>query len=354
MPKGKKRSTKTTYADAGVDISAMDAAIELFSNKVRSTFRSEVLNDIGGFGGLFELDVERYRRPVLVSSTDGVGTKSLISKTMGIHDTIGYDLIAHCVNDISVTGAEPLFFLDCITVESLDPEVVDQLVVGMTKACKEAGCALIGGEIAEHPGHLVAGAYDLSGTCVGVVERDALIDGSRISEGDVVIGMESSGLQTNGYSLARKVLLEDMAHELNDRLNELGTTLGEALLRPSIMYSPALQEAMADVEIRGMAHITGGGMPGNLSRVLPEGLRAVIELSSWEVPPIFRLIESLGQVEREEMHKTFNMGIGMVVVVSSDQANLALDLVRSKGHRAHEIGVIDRAPEEEASRVVLV
>ncbi|MBW3587998.1 MAG: phosphoribosylformylglycinamidine cyclo-ligase [Actinobacteria bacterium] len=348
MPERKRTTKPTTYADSGVDISAMERAIGLFADKVRSTFRPEVISDIGAFGGLFAIDAARYQQPVLVASTDGVGTKSLISQSMEIHNTIGYDLVAHCTNDIAVTGAEPLFFLDCITVDKVVEETIAQIVEGMVVACKEAGCALIGGEIAEHPGHLASGTYDLSGTCIGVVERDAIIDGSTVAPGDVVVGIESSGLQTNGYSMARKVLLEDMGHLLDDQPEELRGSIGEELLRPSILYAPALGDLTQSVRVNAMAHITGGGIQGNLSRVIPDGLQAVIQREAWEVPPIFRLIQRLGNVDEEEMFYVFNMGIGLVALISPDDANKALDLIRGRGHRAHEIGLIADAGDDDS------
>lgn len=330
----------TTYRDTGVDIDAGRRAVDLIRDRVRSTFTSEVVGDIGGFGGLFAPNLAGMTEPVLVSSTDGVGTKVLVAHQMGAHETVGFDLVAHSANDVSTTGARPLFFLDYIVIEKLDERVVDELVKGMAEACREVGCALVGGEIAEHPGHLLSGSYDLAGFCVGVVERSKLLTGEAIEAGDVVIGVVSSGLHCNGYALARKVLLEGMALKLGDRPMELSTTLGEELLKPMLNYSPLVRRLLDETPVRGLAHITGGGISENLGRIMPAGLRASIESKSWDAPPIFELIESLGRVPREEMFSTFNMGVGMIAVVEAAGANHALDVTRSLGHRAFEIGAV--------------
>lgn len=329
-----------TYADAGVDVQAARTAVDLIKERVRATFRPEVLSEIGHFGGLFAFDPRAYRNPVLVSATDGAGTKVMVAEKMGTYDTIGVDLVAMSVDDVAALGAEPLFFLDYIVTGKLEVGVVDKIVEGIVEGCRQSGCALIGGEIAEHPGHLEPGSFDLAGFCVGVVERDEIVDGSRIDDGDVVIGIESSGVHSNGFSLIRKVLLEDMALKLEDRPMGLDTTLGEELLRPTIIYSPVMLSLRRDVGVKGYAHITQGGIEENLGRVIPKELEAVVQKSSWEKPPIFRLIASLGQIGEREMFSTFNMGIGMVAVVGPRAANAALDHLRSNGHRAHEIGVV--------------
>lgn len=332
----------TTYADAGVDRLAQSRAIDRIRTLVRSTFRPEVGGDIGSFGGVFAFDPRAYREPVLVSGTDGVGTKVMIALQIGVHDTIGIDLVAMSVNDVAAMGAEPLFFLDYIVIEKVDEDVIEQIVRGIAGGCREAGAALIGGEIAEHPGHMLPGSYDLAGFCVGVAERERLVTGERIRLGDVVVGIESSGLHSNGYSLVRKVLFEDMGHSLDDRLPGLAVSLGEELLRPTLIYSRVVSAVMQEVEVHGLAHITQGGIPENLGRVLPEGLGAEIDRSAWEAPPIFQHVASLGGVPEDEMYATFNMGIGMAAVVEGGEANRALDLIRASGHRAHEIGVIVR------------
>ncbi|MGH9195653.1 MAG: phosphoribosylformylglycinamidine cyclo-ligase, partial [Acidimicrobiia bacterium] len=330
----------TTYRDAGVDIGAGRRAVDLIRGKVSSTFTPEVVGGIGGFGGLFAPDISGIESPVLVSSTDGVGTKVLIAQKLGIHSTVGFDLVAHSANDVSTSGARPLFFLDYIVIEKVVEETIDELVSGMVDACREVGCALIGGEIAEHPKHLESGSYDLAGFCVGIADRSKLITGAGVKEGDVVIGIASSGLHCNGYTLARKVLLEDMGLKLDDRPMELTSTLGEELLKPMFVYSGVAMDLQKEAPVHGLAHITGGDIQENLARVIPDGLQALIDSSSWEVPPIFGLIESLGRVQKDEMFRTFNMGVGMVVVTGESGANHAIDVIREHGHRAIEMGAI--------------
>ena len=333
--------TSETYAGAGVDIDAGERAVDRIKQHVRSTFRPEVIGDIGGFGGLFALDLSGYRTPVLVSSTDGVGTKALVAQATGRFTTIGVDLVAMCVDDLVCQGAEPLFFLDYIAVGRLDPDHIDQLVDGVASGCRQAGCALIGGEMAEHPGAMEAGEFDLVGFAVGIVERDDLIDGRTITPGDVLIGLPSTNLRSNGYSLARRVLLERAGLPLDGPAYEgAHHSLGEELLAPSVIFSPAIRALQRAVDVRGVAHITGGGLPGNLDRVLPSGTAAEVEWGTWEVPPIFGEIQRLGQVEDDEMAKVFNMGVGMVVVVPEKESFKALDVARSEGHRASIIGRI--------------
>lgn len=331
----------TSYEDAGVSISAGETAVERIKSKVRSTFRPEVIGDIGGFGGLFAFASHRYTHPVLVSSTDGVGTKALIAQSLGRFDTIGVDLVAMCVDDLVCQGAEPLFFLDYIAVGQLDPDHIEQLVEGVAHGCRQAGCALIGGEMAEHPGAMDPGEFDLVGFAVGVVERDRLITGEHVQPGDVLIGLPSPGLRSNGYSLARKVLLEAAGRGLEEPAwAGAHHSLGEELLVPSVVYAPAVAALLRHIDVRAVAHITGGGLPGNLARVLPEVADALLDPRTWEAPRIFGEIQRLGEVSDDEMRKVFNLGIGMVVVVAQDEVHRTLDLLRTEGHRATQIGQV--------------
>jgi phosphoribosylformylglycinamidine cyclo-ligase len=328
-----------TYEGAGVSIDAGEQAVERIKEKVRSTFRPEVIGDIGGFGGLFAFDTARYQRPVLVSSTDGVGTKALVAQAVGRFDTIGVDLVAMCVDDLVCQGAEPLFFLDYIAVGRLDPGHVEQLVEGVAEGCRQAGCALIGGEMAEHPGAMEPGEFDLVGFAVGVAERDRLITGEHIRVGDVLIGLASPNLRSNGYSLARRVLLDRAGRSLDDPAYDgAHHSLGDELLRPSVIYAPAVAALQRAVDVRGVAHITGGGIGGNLSRVLPAGAGAQLERRSWESPRIFGEIQRLGEVTDDEMAKVFNLGLGMIVVVPQTDVFKSLDVLRSSGITATEVG----------------
>ncbi len=308
--------TRDAYRDAGVDIEAGDEVVDRIKRHVRSTYRPGVLGDIGGFGGLFSL-MGRYRDPVLVSGTDGVGTKLLLAQRLGMHDTIGVDLVAMCVNDVVVVGAEPLFFLDYFATGKLAPEQVERVVAGIAEGCRQAGCALIGGETAEMPGMYGPGHYDLAGFCTGAVERDRMVDGSTIRAGDVLVGLPSSGIHSNGYSLVRK-LLDDLPMDVDP--GGLGAPLGEVLLRPTRVYVKELLGLHADGLLLGAAHVTGGGFTGNVPRCLPEGLGAVLRAGSWPVPPIFDLLRARGGLSDDEMHRTFNNGIGMVVVVRREHA----------------------------------
>jgi phosphoribosylformylglycinamidine cyclo-ligase len=317
--------TDSRYAAAGVDIDAKAAALARAKAAIRSTFTPGVLGDVGGFGGLFRPDFSKYREPVLVASTDGVGTKLKVAIAMGRHDACGADLVNHCVNDILVQGARPLFFLDYIATGKVEPGVVERVIEGIARACRENETALLGGETAEMPGFYAAGEYDVAGTIVGVVERDRILDGSRIEAGDVVLGLPSLGLQTNGYSLARKVFFETMGKKPEDRLSELsGRAIGDVLLDPHLSYRKPM-EALLDAGLaHGMAHLTGGGFYDNIPRVLPEGLDARIKAGAWPVPPVFEVIAREGSVAFEEMHRVFNMGIGMAVFVApSDLARVA-------------------------------
>ena len=332
-----------TYAGAGVDIAAGDEAVRRIKDKVRSTFRPEVIGEIGGFGGLFEFAQHRFRRPVLVSSTDGVGTKALVARASGRFDTIGLDLVAMCVDDLVCQGAEPLFFLDYIAVGRLDPDHIAALVEGVAEGCRQAGCALIGGEMAEHPGAMEPDDFDLVGFAVGVAERDALLGPDRVSEGDVLIGLPSPGLRSNGYSLARHVLLEAAGRSLDGPAYEGAKhSLADELLEPSVIYAPAVMELARTVEVAAIAHITGGGLPGNLNRVLPDNLDARVDTTTWEPPRIFAEIQQAGGIDDAEMARVFNLGIGMVVVVPDDEAYRALDVLRARGQLAVRIGEITR------------
>jgi phosphoribosylformylglycinamidine cyclo-ligase len=322
-------SKKKAYAAAGVDI-ALGNRVKLgLQEKVKTTFGPEVLGKIGGFGGFFRLDLQEMRDPVLVSSVDGVGTKLKIAIGLGQHDSIAQDLVNHCINDIAVTGAKPLFFLDYIGAERLEPAVFNQLITGFTKACKAGRCALIGGETAQMPSMYRRGEYDLAGCIVGLVDRERIIDGSRIVPSDVLIGLPSNGLHTNGYSLARKVLLSQMRLDLNQKVDGLSKTLGEELLRIHRNYQPVLASIPAG-RIKGAAHITGGGLVDNLPRILPSQCDALIDPASWKVPPIFRLIQKSGGIAFEEMLEVFNMGIGLVLVVARRHAEEILKITAGK------------------------
>ena len=330
-----------TYEEAGVSITAGEEAVERIKAKVRSTFRPEVIGDIGGFGGLFGFDSSRYRQPVLVSSTDGVGTKALVAQAAGRFDTIGIDLVAMCVDDIVCQGAEPLFFLDYIAVGRLDPGHIEQLVEGVAEGCRQAGCALIGGEMAEHPGAMEPGEFDLVGFAVGVAERDQMITGEHIAPGDVLIGLPSPGLRSNGYSLARRILFERAGLSLDDpAFPGAHHSLADELLKPSVVYAPAIAALTRAVDVRGIAHITGGGIPGNLNRVLPPKVDAVVDRGSWESPRIFGELQRLGEVSDAEMAKVFNLGIGMIVVVPEAEVYKALDVLRSHDQRATVVGSV--------------
>ena len=332
-----------TYASAGVDIAAGEEAVERIKAKVRSTFRPEVVGDIGGFGGLFEFPQHRYRHPIMVSSTDGVGTKALIAQQAGQFETIGVDLVAMCVDDIVCQGAEPLFFLDYIAVGRLDPDHIEALVEGVAEGCRTAGCALIGGEMAEHPGAMEPGEFDLVGFAVGVVERDQIITGDHVRPGDRLIGIPSPNLRSNGYSLARRVLLERQGRSLDEPAwDGAHHSLGDELLTPSVIYAPAIRDLLKVVDVHGIAHITGGGITGNLPRALGKGNDAMVDRSTWETPPIFGEIQRGGNVAIDEMYRTFNMGIGMVVAVPAEDAHRTLDVLRTAGHRATEIGDVER------------
>ena len=332
-----------TYEAAGVSIGAGEAAVEAIKADVRSTFRPEVIGDIGGFGGLFRFDPSRYRDPVLVSSTDGVGTKAQVATAVGRFDTIGLDLVAMCVDDLVCSGAEPLFFLDYISVGHLDPAHVTQLVAGVAEGCRQAGCALVGGEMAEHPGAMQAGEFDLVGFAVGVVERDRMLTGDQVTAGDVLIGLPSPGLRSNGYSLARRLMFEVAGRDVTDRAwdDSHAPTVGDELLVPSVIYASAIRSLLESVEVHAVAHITGGGLPGNLNRVLGPRSDAVVDPGSWEWPRIFTELQQIGSVTDDEMRKVFNLGVGMVAVVPPEAAHKAIDVLRTAGHFARIIGEVE-------------
>ncbi len=325
----KVQPSKKAYAAAGVDVDLGNRVKSGIHALVKGTHGPEVLGKIGGFGGLFRADFKGMKDPVLVSSVDGVGTKLKLAFAMNRHDTVGQDLVNHCVNDIAVVGARPLFFLDYIGAERLDPPVFAHLIKGFAKACKEAGCALIGGETAQMPGMYQRGEYDLAGTIVGVVDRTKALDGSRIKVGDVIIGLASNGLHTNGYSLARKVLFDQLGLALSDRLPGVAKTIGEELLRVHRNYQPLLAKLPAGV-VKGLAHITGGGLLDNLPRILPKTTDALIDTKSWKVPAIFQAIQTGGKVDPTEMYQVFNMGIGMAVVVSSTDCTKTLKWTKGR------------------------
>ncbi|HMM20080.1 MAG TPA: phosphoribosylformylglycinamidine cyclo-ligase [Selenomonadales bacterium] len=327
-----------TYRQAGVDVDAGNRAVELMKKHVRSTHRPEVLGDLGGFGGLFALNLTKYKDPVLVSGTDGVGTKLRLAFMLDRHDTIGQDAVAMCVNDILVQGAEPLFFLDYLAVGRLEPEKVAAIVGGVAGACRESGCALIGGETAEMAGFYPEGEYDIAGFAVGIVDRSRLITGSRIAPGDVLIGLPSSGLHSNGYSLVRKICFELKGFQPGDLIPELGQSLGEELLTPTRLYPKVCLPLFPRFDIRGMVHITGGGFYDNIPRVLPEGCGVEVDGAAWPQPRIFSLLQAWGNVAWAEMFRTFNMGIGMMLIVPEGEAAPLQRFLADQGEASYRIG----------------
>ena len=341
--------SQMTYRDAGVDIEAGNRFVELIKPMVKATSRPEVITDIGGFGGLFKLNTEKYSDPVLVSGTDGVGTKLKLAFQMDGHDTVGVDLVAMCVNDIVVQGAEPLFFLDYFATGSLAPDKAAEVVKGIAEGCKLANCALIGGETAELPGFYAEGEYDLAGFAVGVVDRNDIVDGSSIEVGEAVIGIASNGLHSNGYSLARKIVTERIADGLDTLFPEIGYPLGEALLRPTRIYVKAVLNLLRDFKIQGMAHITGGGLLENVPRILPRHCCAVIEKNTWPKPALFEILREAGQLAEQEIYRTFNYGIGMVLVVPKDQADDILLQLNALHEEAWVIGEIIASDDEKPS-----
>ena len=340
---GKK--IKLTYKKAGVDIDEGERFVRIITPLVRKTFRPEVMADIGSFGAFFKLNTRKYKEPVLVSGTDGVGTKLKIAFMMDRHDTVGIDLVAMCVNDILTSGAEPLFFLDYFATGRLRPEKAAAVVKGIAEGCRQAGCSLVGGETAEMPGFYKDGEYDLSGFAVGVVEKKSMIDGSRIKPGDVLVGLTSSGLHSNGYSLARKVLFGRKKITVEKVLPDLGIPVGEELLKPTRIYVKAFKALDGKVDLKGMAHITGGGIPGNLPRIFPKGVGASMFKGSWPEQPIFGLIRKYGNVPADDMKRTFNMGIGFIVVVSKGESDETIGILKKKGFPAYLIGEIRKGIE---------
>ena len=329
------------YKTAGVDIDAGNETVRRIRTLARSTFTPGVLSEIGSFGGLFRLDRERYQDPVLVSSADGVGTKLLVARTAGRYDTVGQDLVNHCVNDILVQGAEPLFFLDYLATGRLLPSVAEQVVIGIARACTENGCALIGGETAEMPGFYADGEYDIAGFIVGAVDKAKVIDGRAVVPGDVLIAVPSAGLHTNGYSLARRVFFEMAGWKVDTFVDELGTTIGDALLAPHRSYLGLVRPLIEREWVRGLAHITGGGLIENVPRALPEGCSAEIDPKAWSIPPIFQLLRQHGAIAREEMFRAFNMGVGLVIVCSSHDAERVLNMLMRGGEpNAFRLGLV--------------
>ena len=330
--------TSLSYRDAGVDIDAGNESVKLIKDSVRATYRPEVLGDLGGFGGLFALQAAKYKEPVLVSGTDGVGTKLRLAFMLGKHDTVGQDAVAMCVNDILVQGAEPLFFLDYLAVGKLVPEQVAAVVKGVAAACKESGCALIGGETAEMAGFYADGEYDIAGFAVGVVEKSKIITSERVQEGDVLLALPSSGVHSNGFSLVRKICFEQKGFTGAERFPELQKTLGEELLTPTRLYPRLCLPLVRAFDLHGMAHITGGGFYDNIPRALPKNMGAEIDATAWEMPPIFRLLQAWGNVAWPEMYRTFNMGIGMVLIAAAGEAEKIKAALAKEGEAVYEIG----------------
>jgi len=329
------------YKSAGVDIDAGNETVRRIRALARSTFTSGVLSEIGSFGGLFQIEPGRFREPVLVASADGVGTKLKLAFLTGVHRTVGADLVNHCVNDILVQGAEPLFFLDYLATGRLTPAIAEEIVGGIASACRDNGCALLGGETAEMPGFYGDGEYDLAGFIVGIVDRERLISGRAILVGDVLVGVPSSGLHTNGYSLARKIVFDRLGLSLDTRVPELARPIGEVLMEPHRSYLPLVLPLLDGGRIKGMAHITGGGITENLPRVLPHGTAAEVDVAAWEVPPIFTWLQRNGNIPPDEMRRTFNMGIGLVIVTARDKAEALIDELAARGGRdARVIGEV--------------
>lgn len=328
------------YKDAGVDIDAGNEAVSRIKKDVESTFGTGVLTGLGGFGGMFAPDLKGYEEPVLVSGTDGVGTKLKLAFMMDRHDTIGIDLVAMCVNDILAQGAQPLFFLDYLATGKINPGKVEKIVSGIATGCKRAGCSLIGGETAELPDFYKKGEYDLAGFTVGIVDKENIVSGNNIKTGDKIIGLASNGIHSNGYSLVRKIFFEIAGYELEDNPAKLDCSLGEELLKPTRIYVKPVLQLIDKFNIKGIAHITGGGLYENIPRILPEGLTAKIDRNSWPVPEIFKLIQETGNVKEKEMYRTFNMGIGMIIVVDEEEVNNILAIIGELGEKPYIIGEI--------------
>ena len=343
-----ENQNSVTYAEAGVDIVEGARAVDAIKDTVHSTYRPEVVGDIGGFGGLFSIAAAKdMADPLLVSGTDGVGTKLKVAQRLGVHDTVGIDLVAMCVNDILATGAEPLFFLDYVAVGKLDAEAMAKIVGGIGEGCRQSGCALIGGETAEHPGTMSADDYDLAGFAVGIVDRAKIIDHDRMRPGDVVIALTSSGIHSNGYSLVRKIFNVEHA-DLGAYVDELGCTLGEELLRPTKIYVKPVLAAMDVADVHGVSHITGGGFYENIPRCIPDGLCAKIDKSSLRTPPIFSMLQRMGSIPEHDMFNTYNMGVGMTMIVAKDDADKALAALKENGQDAYVIGEVVSGEEKVA------
>jgi phosphoribosylformylglycinamidine cyclo-ligase len=334
------KNTSITYADSGVDIDRADRAKQRIKYLAHRTFTKGVVGDIGGFGGLFAIDKKKFRDPVLVSSVDGVGTKLKVAFMMNLHQTVGGDLVNHCVNDIAVQGATPLFFMDYLATGNLDPEIAEKVVEGIADACRHNGCALIGGETAEMPGFYPKGEYDLAGFIVGIVDRSKIITGAEVEAGDVLVGLPSSGLHTNGYSLARKLFFEIAKYSPDSYVNEIKNKAGNELMRPHKSYWPILRRLIDAGLVHAMAHITGGGITDNLPRVLPKGTGAVVEMGTWPVLPVFTHLQNIGNVPQDDLMRTFNMGIGMVLVVPTKKFKRVQSLIEKSGEKSYLIGRI--------------
>lgn len=346
--------TKSTkYSEAGVDIDKGNTFVERIKDVVASTHQRGVLNDIGGFSSLFAIDTQKYKSPVLVTSTDGVGTKLAVAQLCGKHNTIGIDLVAMCVNDIIVGGATPLCFLDYFSVGKLELEVATEIVDGIAEGCRQAKCSLVGGETAEMPGLYNPGEYDLAGFTVGIIDRDKIIDGSGIRVGDTVIGLSSSGLHSNGFSLVRKICFQDLKLDVTDYIDELGTTLGDELIKPTRIYVQSVLNVLKNYAINGMVHNTGGGFIDNIPRILPKGCAASIDRSSWPVLPIFHFLQTKGDIPRDEMYRTFNMGIGLLAIVPEETTTDILQRFEAMGETAFVIGKIISS-ELEAPQVTFI
>lgn len=335
-----EKQAKLTYRDAGVDIDAGNYSVSLIKDSVKATYRPEVLGDLGGFGGLFALNSGKYKEPVLVSGTDGVGTKLRLAFMLDKHDTIGQDAVAMCVNDILVQGAEPLYFLDYLAVGKLDPKQVAAVVKGVASACKESGCALIGGETAEMSGFYPVGEYDIAGFAVGIVDKANIITGEKVKSGDVLLGLPSSGVHSNGYSLVRKICFDRKGFKGDEYIAELGKTIGEELLTPTRLYPKVCLPLIENFDIHGMVHITGGGFYDNIPRVLPKDCSVEVDAAAWQRPVIFDLLKEWGNVEWKEMYRTFNMGIGMVLVVSAEDAEKIQGYLKERGEACYAIGKV--------------
>jgi phosphoribosylformylglycinamidine cyclo-ligase len=344
-------SETSRYSEAGVDIDKGNELVSRIKEIVTPTFNRGVLTDIGGFSGLYALSSDQFESPVLVSSTDGVGTKLNIAKQCNKHDTIGIDLVAMCVNDIAVGGAKPLFFLDYLSVGKLDIDVASDIIKGVAKGCEICKCSLIGGETAEMPGLYSEGDYDLAGFVVGIAERNKIIDGSDIRVGNQIIGIASSGLHSNGYSLVRKICFEELGLSVDSYIDEFGCTLGEELLRPTRIYSESILNLNKNFKISGLIHITGGGFTDNIPRILPQGSRAVIQYESWKIPPIFEFLKTKGNISPKEMCRTFNMGIGMVAIVNEPLLEDVMQQLTALGETPYHLGEITARPEPDASQI---